>query len=262
MSRDIPTEELISAFSYESINNAIRHKQEIYAGNFFAAQNVQEGSHDYIDFMYTNVKNENAKHSDQENIYITIDDTDKNNMEKAWNAILPLLIKDQVYATRVVREGSRYAHNIALPKCGQQIVLRRYCDYDRSAERWNTLLTKITEELVKAEVKPGPITETSGYEILNAFCLRKKVAMPNSENDLEALNVITVDNQPVPNIISRTQFTETASSLNPCTLRSQGRPTDLRRSLMFGRMVSPRPNSLINSLNEETSSASTGSNPG
>jgi len=224
------TEELINAFSYKHINDAAKHDIEIYLGNFFAAKNHQEGSHDYIDFMCIGIDNPNAELSDLEYIYITIDDTNSTNMENAWNSILPVLIKYQVYGVRVVGEGSNYAHNITLPKCSQQIVLRRYCDFDTSATRWNQILTEITQALINAKVEPGPINMTGGYEILGSFCLRRKTPI---DTELEGLASINMPNQPNRKIVSRQRFNNAVTSLNPRTRFPKGDKIDYRKKMFL-----------------------------
>lgn len=92
-------------FSYSRINAAVRENQSIVADGFMSQANSQEG-HDYIDFMYFEVDNDNAEKSDSELIYIAIDAAEDENIQKAWDAILPVLIQHKVYGVKVLKAGS------------------------------------------------------------------------------------------------------------------------------------------------------------
>jgi hypothetical protein len=95
--------------------------------------------------------------------HVSIDDTDPNNIEKGWNLVKEILIRERVYTSKVVAKGRQMAETQVLEKGsqrGKQITIYTTHHPDRRLDAWSKLVSEITRVLAENEIAPSHSPES------------------------------------------------------------------------------------------------------
>ncbi len=87
--------------------------------------------------------------------HIGFDDSTSENLELAWNTLLPILKEYQIGSGKIVKDGRNLINNDSL-QCGKQAAI--YCFKQSPAIDWAQFFAKITHEFRRAGIKCAPLS--------------------------------------------------------------------------------------------------------
>lgn len=90
--------------------------------------------------------------------HVSIDDTDPENIEKGWNLVKEILIRERVYISKVVSSVRQMVETQDLARGeqrGKQITIYTAPHRDRGLEAWSNLVSEITRVLAQNGIAPS-----------------------------------------------------------------------------------------------------------
>ncbi|MCL5261064.1 MAG: hypothetical protein M1561_05235 [Gammaproteobacteria bacterium] len=120
-------------------------------------------------------------------LHLAIDDSDRTNLANGWDIIMPILIDYEVSISKVVKPGQNFSSDPS--STGSQLTLYFFATPKRP---WVEIITKITEALRKANIKPS--SHTAAVRPINEFFAYRNDKVPSSRSYLaqaEAIRIAT-----------------------------------------------------------------------
>lgn len=82
-------------------------------------------------------------------VHISINDSDKKNLAKAWDVVEEILIEEKLQAKIVMPDADFYKDS---QQCGKQITIYCHMTFNRN---WESIFNRIEDSLYKAEIQSG-----------------------------------------------------------------------------------------------------------
>ena len=84
-------------------------------------------------------------------LHIAVDDTDPENLAKAWNIVKNIFIEYRIAQAKIIKSGISFAEDIT--QYGKQITI--YYFYNPAPQRdWDKIINEIDDQLDKAGIEP------------------------------------------------------------------------------------------------------------
>jgi len=92
-------------------------------------------------------------------IHVAIDDSDPNNIATGWNALLNVLLKYQIIATKVITTNTKQKLVDNREQRGKQITIYACFNYSTGVN-WSEFCQTIEQVLVDAKITPAPFSNS------------------------------------------------------------------------------------------------------
>jgi Salmonella virulence-associated 28kDa protein len=171
------------AFNYYNINRCVHRKLFLEYLDEYEAYNIPLATGKY--FIHLTRKKAGQYETTQNErgfkFHISIEHSD---LEKGWEIIITHLINHEVFLSKIIFVDALPLMAASRNQCGKEITIYAYRE-DRPAPAWQRLIENITHDLVKNQIKPGPLPP-SDIEIpgSNYFSYRNDRFRKESNNQL------------------------------------------------------------------------------
>lgn len=137
----------------------------------FARRTVKLKDFFILSYIGSDIPATNYSMNEGWKFHIALDDTDKDNIEIAWDLTKDILIEYKVRMAKIIRPGIKLAE--VEGQEGKQITIYTWYNAEKSPEEWHSIMVNISSMLKENNIKPAPRAGSSSN--LEDFALKTMI---------------------------------------------------------------------------------------